>query len=501
MGENRLFAVFGYRLRTFLSARGANVAVTFALCLIPIVVATGGALDYAHGISVRAAMQNAADATALGLCQTASTLSGVQLQKSASSVFKGDFSRPEAKDVRVTATSSTAPGTKCNLTIAATAKMQTAFLGIIGLTELNLSAGGTATLGSAKLQVALVLDNTGSMNSTDVAPTRIAALQAAAQQFLQIMQSAAANPGDIQVAIVPFSNGVDVGTQNANASWLDWEYYASSGGAGQSGWTSSYNNYSTNPQGQNYYNPYTSTYNTYTNSCANWTGCWNTQVTTPNWTDDSVQDTSWNADACTWSSCWAGTGAWSGPGSTSNWQGCVMDRDQSYDVQNTAPTASNTATLYPAVFSPWCPTALVGLTSNWTTLQNKIGAMVATGTTNQTIGLVWGWQALTLGPPLNPPAPTAGTSQVIILMTDGINTENRWTTVESSIDARTQLVCTNIQAAGITVYAILVRMGDSPVLQQCAGDPSRYFVVNDAAGLTSAFNTIAANLTNLRISR
>jgi len=170
-------------------------------------------------------------------------------------------------------------------------------------------------------------------------------------------------------------------------------------------------------------------------------------------------------------------------------------------VQNTAPTASNTATLFPAVFSPWCPTALVGLTSNWTTLQNKIAAMVATGTTNQTIGLVWGWQALTLGPPLNPPAPTAGTSQVIILMTDGINTENRWTTVESSIDARTQLVCTNIQAAGITVYAILVRMGDSPVLQQCAGDPSRYFVVNDAAGLTSAFNTIAANLTNLRISR
>ena len=512
MGENGIILRLISKLRAFAPARGANIAMTFALSLVPVAVATGGAIDYIHGISVKSAMQDAADATALALCQTSTTLTASQLQKSATSMFTGIFNRPEATSVAVAASSSVPQGSKCYLTVSATANMQTAFLGIIGMSQFNVSATGTATLGSAKLQIALVLDNTGSMNSTDVAPTRIAALRSAALQFLQIMQSAAASPGDIQVAIVPFSNGVNVGTQNVNASWIDWEYYSNSGGAGYgggggggggSGWNNnaSHNNYSSNPQGQNYWNPYTQSYNQYNNSCANWQGCWSQQNTTPSWTDPSVQTTSWNNSACTWSSCWAGNGAWSGPNNKSNWQGCVMDRDQNYDVQNTTPSTANTSTMFPAVFSPYCPLAMIPLSSNWTTLQNEINAMAATGTTDQTIGLVWGWQALTPGAPLNAPTPSAGTSQVIVLMTDGLNTENRWSTDEATIDARTQLVCGNIQAAKITIYAILVRMGDSPVLQQCAGDPSRYFVVNDAASLTSAFNTIATTLSQLRIAR
>ena len=32
----------------------------------------------------------------------------------------------------------------------------------------------------------------------------------------------------------------------------------------------------------------------------------------------------------------------------SQWDGCVMDRDQSYDTLNTDPTTSNAATLFPA---------------------------------------------------------------------------------------------------------------------------------------------------------
>jgi hypothetical protein len=108
---------------------------------------------------------------------------------------------------------------------------------------------------------------------------------------------------------------------------------------------------------------------------------------------------------------------------------------------------------------------------------------------------------MTPGEPFdNPPMPTDA-QRVIILLTDGLNTENRWTTSQSAIDARTAKVCSNIKAAGITIYTVLVRVGSSSVLQQCASDANKYFVVNDAAGLNTAFTTIATNLSKLRLAR
>ena len=43
--------------------------------------------------------------------------------------------------------------------------------------------------------------------------------------------------------------------------------------------------------------------------------------------------------------------------------------------------------------------------------------------------------------------------KVIILLTDGLNTQNRFTTVPSQIDARTAAVCANIKVANIKMYA------------------------------------------------
>ena len=76
--------------------------------------------------------------------------------------------------------------------------------------------------------------------------------------------------------------------------------------------------------------------------------------------------------------------------------------------------------------------------TGWTNLNNKIDAMQASGNTNVTIGLVWGWHSLTPNLPLtegSDPAPDK--DKVIVLLTDGTNTQNRWSSSESSIDART----------------------------------------------------------------
>ncbi len=79
------------------------------------------------------------------------------------------------------------------------------------------------------------------------------------------------------------------------------------------------------------------------------------------------------------------------------------------------------------------------------------------------------------GPYPTPPAmdPNYTYQKVIILLTDGLNTQDRWYTSQSSIDARQQLTCNNIKAAGITLYTIQVNTGGDPtstLLQNCASD-------------------------------
>ncbi len=184
----------------------------------------------------------------------------------------------------------------------------------------------------------------------------------------------------------------------------------------------------------------------------------------------------------------------------STWNGCVMDRDQNYDTMNTAPTAG---ALFPAEQYSSCPAQLMPLSSDWTALNNKIDAMSPNGTTNQTIGLAWGWQSLSQSSPLSAPAmdPNYQYQQVVILLTDGLNTENRWSSDQSTIDVRTQKACDNIKAANITIYTVLVMAGNSTLLQNCASDPSKYFKLTSAEQIITTFDTIGTNLSKLRIAK
>jgi Mg-chelatase subunit ChlD len=129
--------------------------------------------------------------------------------------------------------------------------------------------------------------------------------------------------------------------------------------------------------------------------------------------------------------------------------------------------------------------------------------MQPAGNTNVTIGLAWAWQTLTSGAPFPAPAedPKYKYQKVIILLTDGENTQNRFSTSQSSIDARTKKACENAKAADITLYTVLVMQGTQSLLQSCASDSSKYFYLTSASQLVTAFSTIGTALSNLRISK
>jgi hypothetical protein len=148
---------------------------------------------------------------------------------------------------------------------------------------------------------------------------------------------------------------------------------------------------------------------------------------------------------------------------------------------------------------------LMPLSYDWTALNAKIDAMTPGGNTNQTIGLQWGFQSLTAAPFTIPAKDSNYTyNQVVILLTDGLNTQNRFSTTQSSIDDRTKKACDNIKSAGITLYALQVNTGADPtstMLQQCATDTAKFFLVTSAAQIGTIFNQIGTNLSKLRIAK
>src|SRR5215213_2360962 len=93
-------------LRELRAANAANVTITFALCTIPILGAVGAAVDYSHANSVKAAMQAAADSTALMLAQQISenTPSDAQISQNGTAYFTAMLNRKEVTGLEVKST-------------------------------------------------------------------------------------------------------------------------------------------------------------------------------------------------------------------------------------------------------------------------------------------------------------------------------------------------------------------------------------------------------------
>ena len=420
----------------FFKDRRGGVAPLLALSLVPIMGAVATSVDYSRANMVHSSMQSALDATGLMLSKTAKDLDSTALNQIATTYFKAVFNHPEAKNVAVTTGLTQLSEGSYKLVLTGTATVDTLFGTLVGKSQVDLSANADVVWGIKKLNLALALDNTGSMSSDG----KMTALKEAAHNLLTTLQAASNVPGDIQISIVPFAVDVNVGTGSAAETWLDWTDWESKNGTCTR---------------DRYHSSSTCTSNGYI------------------WTSND----------------------------RSTWNGCVNDRDQHNDVLNTTPVSGSASTKYRAHQASACPAAMMPLSSDWTALNNKIDAMTPSGNTNVTIGLQMAWQTLSTGTPFDAPEAATDLDKVIVLLTDGENTQNRWTSSSSSIDARTEKACTNAKADNIRIYTVRVINGNATLLKNCATTPSMYYDVQDASQLNAAFGAIAENLANLRIAK
>jgi Flp pilus assembly protein TadG len=437
------------RVRSFNHAKAGNVIVTFGLAFIPMVAMVGAAVDYSRGNNAKVSMQSAIDATGLMLSKEVSTLNAAQINQKADSEFRALLNRTDIQNLVVTPsyTSSTTDGYQLN--IAATGKLPVTFMRILGRDTLDLQVDTLVRWGNTRLRVALVLDNTGSMASAN----KLTALQTATNSLIDQLKNAAQQNEDIYVSIIPFVKDVNVDPANYNQTWIDW---------------------------------------------TDW---------------DAANGTCSRRTLTSKSSCQAAGRTWT-PTNHNTWNGCITDRGNSgapssnnYDTNVVQPAAGNTATYFPAEQYSSCPHKILPLTYDWTAMKTLVSNMIAAGNTNQAIGLAHGWMSLVGGGPY-PPPPVMDAhyqyKQVIILLTDGLNTQDRWYTTDTQIDARQQMTCNNIKAANITIYTVQVNTDGDPtstLLQNCASGSDKFFLLTSSTQIVTTFNQIGTALANLYLAK
>lgn len=450
------------------SAKG-NTTIIFGLSSTLLVAAAGGGVDFSRSTAARAHMQDAADAAVLRGAVMAKQ-GEVKAQAAADQAFAYNLKDANIENLEGDLAVKVI-GNMTEVTYTATGKVDSLFLGLVGMEKVNVSVFAKAQTIMRKAEIALVLDDSGSMDSGG----RMTNLKSSVDSVLaNLLNDKGINASDTKVAVVPFDSRVKI----TPATDLNYVNYGQASYADIKCHNSSCSNLTYRVSYDNGYGP-RSAYNlTVKNSNG-----YNRTVTMPAISDQKSQ-----------------------------WDGCLIDRDQSYDVNETAANPTTGVALYharPCVSASSNYTQspslspVRGLTTDIADTRDYVSKLDPSNMTNITIGLQWGLEVL------SPSQPFGGgvafddteTLKYMIVVTDGENTSNRWSGTASTINARTTLACERAKALGVTVYVVRVMAGNSTMLRNCASKTDYYYDLSSASQLNSALTDVFNSIKTTRLTQ
>jgi Flp pilus assembly protein TadG len=453
--------------KKFASDVRGNTAIMFALTVVPLVLAAGASVDWVRANRTQTVLQGAADAAAV-----AGSASGATSKPELMKIITDYVIANGAADAVNSITMLDYDLDQNSRTFSVTIKgnMKTALMGIAGISSLDVGAYSQVGLANEGMEVALVLDNTGSMNDSN----RLPALKVAAKQLVDEVFKASGN-NYVKIGVVPFSEYVNVGIGNRNASWINVP--ADTSMTSNQCW------------------------DTYPNATKS-----NCRMETSTWSLDGVPQTS-TYEVCDWN---YGTAVQQcGPVTDSlTWNGCVGSRSVTTDT-----SIGDPSTKYPGVQNVNCPIELLSLTTDKVAINSKIDSMTGVGNTYIPSGLIWGWNILDPNDPFTEAKSaswmsTHGGTKAIVLMTDGDNTLTPAYPLHVGdggnagiANSKVTQICDNIKGQNITVYTVSL-MVTNPVskamLVNCATDGNKSFTADDPTALSEAFKRVAESLLALR---
>jgi Flp pilus assembly protein TadG len=486
-------------LTFWLDKRGA-IAPALAV-LIPVVIsAVGVSVDLSRAYLVHDRLARALDAAALAAGSTSGN--NAYITKRFNDFFNANYppgTLGDPFDLNIQTTDT-------QIIVSASANVQTTFMNIVGVDHITVSATSTVQKDLRGLEVALVLDNTGSLWSSSGGKTNIKAVKDSATAFVNILYDRVSDASLVDIAIVPYAAEVNPGSEAPAitndpyvASWLTTKYA-----------------------------PYSTTDNTA------WSGC----VLERAYPND-IQDTSVAVGGKWEPFRWLDTASTGDP-HDNDWRnnsGTLTLSMPSGPLDSVGSSRNSNTWKHPNL---GCPTPIIPLQSGRTTINNEIAKLTAwnRGGTVGDVGLAWGVRVLSPEPPF-----TQGHawddeawSKILVLMTDGDNTvycegtlwqsgcndtrsdftaykrasDNVMGTTSASsmltkINSRVTEACTYAKSKGITIYTITfsssLNATTRALWQNCATDANKYYNAPTQTDLQNAFTQISKELSNLHIAQ
>lgn len=474
-------------IRKFLKDTRGNYAIMTVAAMVPILGALALAIDYAEMSRQREITRNALDAAGIATArQLIGGATDAQLKAYALDFFKINLNGidPAKTTLTVTLPNNSAGGG--TLKLEANLKYDPYFLpaaaALIGKesasSQLNFTAMSEIRLKNT-LEVALVLDNSGSMDytGTGTGKKRMALLQQAATQLVDNMSKQAEQMKQIekpvQFAIVPFAASVNVGPSNVKETWLDQNgvspvHYENFDVANTitlsankeiklvgstvkkvgTGWGASngvpFTRFSLYEDMQVYSN----SNKTQTKQFTSWAGCvesrpapYNELDTTPTASKPETYFVPMFAPD-EWDTTKSGSGSnsktynalnnwWPDIGNSSTFTTAnaptrLRDVSKYYtNIQSYGTTApADSGPHYSCSTQPITPLTDVSKSAGLTSIKAAIAAMVPDGATNVPEGLAWGWRVLSSNLPFTGGRSETerGNDKIVIVLTDGANT-------------------------------------------------------------------------------
>lgn len=461
----------------FFRASDGNIALMFALALIPLLAAAGAGIDMLRAGQMRAQIAQAADAGLLAAARAREldpSLTQTQAEAVARRVF--DANNTSSSGFIVSQFRLLNPGGGNEYKLDLTGSIETQLIRVVGVDTIDWSLSSEAKVSPPRdLEVALILDNTYSMTGS-----KLAALKTAATSLVNAVMADTSNT--VKVGVVPFSQYVNVGMSRRDDAWIDVP-----------------DDYSTTTQYCR---------NTYPDRTR--TNCITTQETCSR-TRDGIT-TTWTCDR---TRCDVDNGdpVWVCSDRTQNytWRGCAGSRSSPLNAEDRDYGASPV----PGLLNIDCPQEIRPLTTNKANILADINSMSVQGSqTYIPTGFKFGYRLLSPDEPFTEGVPYADMARdrsikAIVLMTDGANTKSQNNAYHngSGASGANNLLdnqCNEAKSDGIRVYTIAFNVSDTAIrtlLEDCATGSDYYYDATDAAALSAAFQAIGASLYELALTR
>ncbi len=196
--------------KTFAGDESGNIAILFALFLVPVIMLMGLAIDGLRALNAAETTADALDAAALAAARamTEGGLSDAEVNKVASDYFqanvvgKGKIGYSTYSGLEVTTNRA-----RNEVTVGVNTDVSTTFSSIAHIDKFSLYRESTVAAGLNDIELGLMLDVTGSMNRNG----KLRALKNATKDLIDAIVPEGHKGNRVRIALAPYSEQVNMG--------------------------------------------------------------------------------------------------------------------------------------------------------------------------------------------------------------------------------------------------------------------------------------------------